>query len=278
MFLLMSILFTSFNGLLHRTVMKRQNANPITQTIVFATLGSMFAFLVSLYKGFHFPNFTTLFPNFFLLTILLTLAPFCLFRAYNLTKASEVGILLSSQRLWTVLASFVFLGEIATPKKILGTLFILLGVGVVSWKKHRIRFTQGELFALLAALLYGLSFVNAFYILQSYDAPSFEVVSNLLPVMTLLLLFPQAIKKMNFYRNPRNFLPVSLAALFDALAAICLYIAYQYGRNASQISPLSSTSLIFTVFLAAIFLRERDNLLNKLTGAIITVFGVILLL
>ena len=258
--------------------MKKENSDPLAQTVVFATLAGIFAFIISLYHGFHLPNLSLFLPNFILMTILLTLAPLCTFRAYKLTEASEVGILLSSQRLWTVIASFICLGETPTVLKIAGTVFILAGVSITSWKKHKIRFTQGEIFALIAALLYGLSFVNGFYILRSYDAPSFEVLGNILPVIVLLVIFPKTVKKITFYVNVKNFVGVSFAALFDALAAICLYVAYQYGRNASEIAPLSATSLVITVVFAAIFLGERKNLAKKLFGAFIAVVGAILLL
>ncbi|HSW88718.1 MAG TPA: EamA family transporter [Candidatus Saccharimonadales bacterium] len=278
LFLFASILLTSINGLFHRVVMKTENSNPIAQTVAFATLAGLFAFLISLYQGFHLPNFSLFLPNIIFMVILLTLAPLCTFRAYQLTEASEVGILLSSQRLWTVIASFIFLGETPTVFKIAGTVFILAGVSITSWKKHKIRFTQGEIFALIAALLYGLSFVNAFYILRSYDAPSFEVLCNILPVIVLLVCYPKVTKKMKFYLNVRNFMGVSFAALFDALAAICLYIAYQYGRNASQIAPLSATSLVITVIFASVFLKERKNLPQKIIGACVVIAGVIFLL
>src|ERR1700704_3165002 len=107
--------------------MKRENSDPLAQTVAFATLAGIFSFVISLYKGFHFPSLV-LVPNFMLMTILLTLSPLLKFKAYQTTEASEVCILSSSQGLWTVLASFIFLGEIPTVFKIVGTLCILFGV------------------------------------------------------------------------------------------------------------------------------------------------------
>lgn len=278
LFLLASIFFSSVNGLFHRVVMKQEDANPISQTVVFASLAGIFAFIISLYHGFHFPNLIALYPNFLLMIVLIVGGHICFFKAMKTTEASEVGIILSTQRLWTVIASFMFLSEKPTFFNIFGTILILVGVSIVMWKKHKLHLGQGELFTLFAALFYGLSYVNAFYILRSYDAPSFEVIGNFLPVLAILLLFPKVTKQLTFYKKQRNFLNVSFAALFDALSAISLYIAYQLGRNASQISPLSATSLIITVILATIFLKERNNLFQKLLGAGIVIIGAILIL
>ncbi|MBI4099882.1 hypothetical protein HY440_02645 [Candidatus Microgenomates bacterium] len=46
----------------------------------------------------------------------------------------------------------------------------------------------------------------------------------------------------------------------------------------SSIGPMRATSVILSVILAAIFLKERNNLRNKLIGAMVTVVGVAVLL
>ncbi len=160
----------------------------------------------------------------------------------------------------------------------MGTLLILLGIAIALWKGRKIQVNRGLLFALLAALLYGVSDVNGFYILRSFDAPSFEVYATLLPVFSLILIHPNTIKKLKFYFQPKRALNISLVTIFDTLATLSLYFAYQAGRNASQIAPLSATKTIFTVILAAIILKERGNLINKIIGVSIVVGGVILVI
>lgn len=277
-FLIISILFSAIIGLFHRVLMKEKDSDPIAQTIVFLGLGGIFSSAIAVIRGFNIPPLPLLLPNFILMIILLTIAPLLTFRAFQLMSAADVGILLSSQRLWTVLGSFLFLGEVLTMSKIFGTLLILSGIAVISWKKHKIKIDKGGLFAILAAFLYGLSYVNAFYILQHLDAISFEVYATLLPAFSLLLVRPNIIKKMRFYFIPSNAVKISLAVIFDIIATISLYVAYQIGRNAVQIAPLSATPVMFTVIFAAIFLNERENLINKIIGSIVVVLGVILII
>lgn len=277
LFLLASILFSSANGLFHRSVMKTNLADPKAQTIAFETLAGVFALVIALSRGFHLPP-AALYPNFIPMIILLILAPIMTFKAFQLSEASEIGIVMTTQRFWVVVLALLFLDEKATLFKILGTVLIILGVVIISWKKQKITFSKGTLFALLAAFLYGLSYINAFYILRSFDAPSFQVFASFLPVAFLLILQPAIVSKMKFYLAPKNGLKVFFAALFDTLATLSLYFAYQLGRNAAQISPLSSTSLILTVILAAVFLKERTNLGKKITGAAVAVIGAILII
>jgi uncharacterized membrane protein len=62
-----------------------------------------------------------------------------------------------------------------------------------------------------------------------------------------------------------------------AISAATIFLAYQYGRNAAQIAPINETSTILIVILAAIFLKERSQLLRKLFAAAISVLGVLLI-
>jgi drug/metabolite transporter (DMT)-like permease len=278
LFLLISIFSSSLKGILFRVLMRQVNSDPKAQSIAFLSISGVLALLVALIRGFRFPTLPLLLPNFMAMIFLLTLAPLFIFRALQLTGASDVAIFLSSQWLWTVLGSFVFLGERATLLKIAGTVFLLSGVVLISWEKHKIEIKKGELFALLAGLLYGLSYVNGFYILQSLDAFSFAVYASFLPAATLVIAQPSTIKRLKFYTSLKNAINVFTTALLDTIATISFYLAYQVGRNASQISPLSATPVMLTIIFSAIFLKERENLLKKIAGSAIIVSGVALIM
>lgn len=278
LFILVSVLAFSSKGLFFRTLMRQRNSDPWAQAIVFSLLVGAFSLLVALPQGLHFPELPLLLPNFFLLIAILPMAAFLTFSAFQLLEASEIGILISSQYLWTVIASFIFLNEPAVPSKVLGTLLIIAGIAITSWRKNELKINKGIFLILGAAFLYGISYVNGFYILQHLDAPSFGFYASILPALLLLLIRPQVIKKMSFYLIPKNGINVLTTSFLDTVATLTLYFAYQLGRNASQITPLSATSPIITVMLATLFLRERKSLTNKFLGAAAVVIGTALIL
>jgi uncharacterized membrane protein len=70
---------------------------------------------------------------------------------------------------------------------------------------------------------------------------------------------------------------VGLFAFTSALASIFLYTAYQLGHNASQLAPILASEAALTVLLAIVFLKERNNILQKMSGAIIVLIGIALL-
>jgi uncharacterized membrane protein len=94
----------------------------------------------------------------------------------------------------------------------------------------------------------------------------------------LVIIRPTVIKKLSFYFNPRRAVNIVITTTNDALANLFTFTAYQVGRNALQIGPLGATTTIFTVILALLILKEKDNVAQKIIGAITAVVGTILLL
>jgi len=68
-----------------------------------------------------------------------------------------------------------------------------------------------------------------------------------------------------------------LLAFIWSVSAIAFYLAIEKGALASQISPISQSKIILTVLLAAILLKERENLLIKVVAAFLTMAGVLLI-
>lgn len=259
--------------------MKDDKSNPQAQTIVFLGLGGMIALFVAILRG----NLHLAFPlslswNFILLILLSTPAYLLTYRAYQLIGASEVVLFLATGRLWNVIGASLFLHETITFNKVIGAVIILIGIAIVLYDKRKFTFNKGIIFALLAAFLFGMSDINGFYILKTFDATNFLIYAEFLPVFVLLLLQPKIIKKISYYFQTDKAIKASLLSLCDALGSLALFLSYQTGGKASVIGPLSATRVIVTVILAMFILQERNNITNRIIGAIVTVVGVILLL
>lgn len=278
-YLAISIILISLNGLFHRSILKDGSSDSRVHTIVFLGVGGIIAFILALLQGkfqFNFPP--QLIPNFILLILLSTPAFVFSYRAYQLIGASEVLIFLTTGRLWNVVGAYFFLHEPLTAQKILGALIIFTGIAIVLFEKKKFKLNIGAVFALTAAFLFGMNDINGYYILRSVNATNFLIFGNLLPVFALVLIQPQLIKKISFYFKKQIAIKILVLCTIDTLGTIALYLAYQVGRNASVIGPLSATRVLLSVILATIVLKERNNLTNKIIGAVITVVGVIFLL
>lgn len=119
--------------------------------------------------------------------------------------------------------------------------------------------------------------VNDAIILKTYEAFSYTTVMSFLPVFVLLLLFPKQIIKMPKMFDRKTLPIISILCFFYSIQAITYYLALQEGAPISQLSPMTKSSIVLTIILAAVFLKERSNLLKKSIAAIAVTIGVILL-
>jgi drug/metabolite transporter (DMT)-like permease len=276
---LVGILVFSPKSLLYRVLMKDDQSDPYAQSVVFFGLGGTLALLFSLFRGGFQYQITSRHLLLFLpLTVCATVGPVLLFKAYQRIDASEIAILQSSQKLWSVLGAFLFLREPFSANKVLGTLVVVAGIAITLWRRKRFQVNEGIALVLVATLFYAGMDLVSYYIVRDFDPISLIVYVCYLPVVTLLLLRPQTVKRIPYYFEPKYALGVSVLALCDTVGTLCFFYAYQAGRNAAQIVPLAGLITINSVWLGIIFLGERTNIPNKVIGALVTVVGAVLVL
>jgi len=256
--------------------MKADDSDPIVSSIIFQlTLGILsgaFAFVV----GFNLPPNELLFPHFLISALFYGFGTLAFFKAMKTIGASEKVIITGLGSFVVIMASMIFLKESLTNIQVIGALLILVAVLVVEFRKSKLIFCKGMRFALLGTTLYGLAVVNDSFILKSYDAISYMPVISLLPGIILLMLYPESVKKLvgTFKRIDKN---LWIYSSIYTIQGVAYYSAIESGGLVSQINTLFKTEIILTVLLAAIFLRERSNLVKKTIGALLATIGVLLI-
>ncbi len=274
----LSVSFFSLNGIFNRVIMRDVNSDPFAQTIVFSGLVGVFAFIIALLRGgFHYQISLGQVPFFVLIALFLPMASTLNYKSVQSLEASEASILLSSQKLWEVILAFFLLQEAFSLNRLLGTIVVLVGVAVAQWRHERFIINRGVVFALLASLAYACAEIASYFLLRVFDAPSLNVYSALFSALALLSVRPQTYKKLSFYLRPKYLVSLLIVSFTSALASIFLYTAYQVGRNASQLAPILASEAALTVMLAVLFLKERNNIAQKMSGAVIVVAGITLL-
>jgi uncharacterized membrane protein len=128
------------------------------------------------------------------------------------------------------------------------------------------------------AFCYGLAVTNdAFILKHTTNVYSYTAFSFLLPGIFLFIVRPKVITKFGFLRQPVVLRNMLFMTLFYSIAAIAFFSALGAGANASQLGPINQSSVVLTVLLAAILLKERDQLGKKLLSAFLVFIGVMLL-
>lgn len=278
-YLAISVLLISFNGLFHRSLLKDDESNPQAQAVIFLGIGGLAAIVIAFLNGnLNLSIPPNLFWNFLLLILLLTPAYFFRYRAFQLIGASEVAMFAVTGRLWNVVGAHFFLNEAITLKMIIGAVVILIGVMLTRYEKRKFTINRGVVYVLIGAFFFGMGDINGYFILQNYDSTNFLIYASLLPVLAFIILQPGTLKKLKYYFQKDRAIKVLLLCFCDVFGTLAAYRAYQIGRNASVIGPLRAMSVVVTVILATLILKERDNVVNKFVGALISVAGVSLLL
>lgn len=268
-----SILLGAFGNLFHRLIMKQESSDARAQTVVYMGLGGIIALVLSIvFNQFEIPTIE-LIPKFIFLTVTAVIGSILMFNAYKLLEASSVVIFMASQPLWTMFNSFIFLNEQPTFPKIIGASFIFAGIVISVYQKGKLNLNKGAYFALLAAFIWSFYNITGFSIVQTMSVFSYQFYGSILPAITLLLFQPKTLKKIPFYFKKTNAIAIVIVTFIETLVGILFYMAYQNGRNASEIMPLGSTQILFTVIFAILILKERKMIKQKILGVVIASLG-----
>ncbi len=276
---LLSVVLISFGGILQKVVMKDQRSDPWAYSITFQFLVGVF---VATY-GFAFSDMTLptnirpLIPNLVLMVLLWSANNILLFSALKRIEASIFTVIFSTRSLFTTLASSLFLSEFLSRRQFVGAFFILLGAVFVTFtKKTGFKFDKGIIYAVLATAAFGFANTNDRVLLGSFNLYPYITLAFVLPSLFLVFVKPSSVYNLKLFTNFNILKKMILLCLIYALASIAFFRALQIAPNSSQVATISVTSVVLTVFLSIIFLKERENMGRKIIGALSAFIGLLL--
>ena len=254
--------------------MKDDHSDPISYAIVFQlALGTISLIFALMFGKFSLPPLHNLTLNFIASSFLWAGATVFGFRAIKTLTAGEVTIITTSSSVISIILSLIFLGESLNSTILTGIILIFASIWLVNNDHLKLTSKSGISFALLSAACAGTAVVNDAVILHQYEAFSYTAIMSFLPGVILMLLFPKKIKHTQVLLNPRSIQLMSIFCLFYSIQAITYYLAFQQGAPVSQLSPFTKSSIVLTVILGAIFLKERQHLIKKIIASILVTIG-----
>lgn len=276
LFSLLSVFCYSTANLLRRVLMKNDTSDPIIHSIVFQFICTMIVGGFALYKGFVLPPFSLYPINFLFQAVLYGLGTVCIFYANKYLEASESTIISTLESVVTIVTAVILLGEIFTMKNFIGALLIILAVIFVVYEK-KFTLNKGILFTLGMSICYGLAITNDAFLVKRSEVFSYLTIGFLTPGLLLLLLYPKSLLKLGYYKDTKTLLKLFLLSFTYSVGAIFFFLALFSGAQASQLTPIGQSSVIVTVLLATLFLKERKNIFKKIVGSIFVFIGILLL-
>lgn len=271
---IISVITISVANLFQKIAMKDQKSDPVISAIAFQFMLGLVASMFALVKGFRFPD-SSLIPYFLASGVLYAVGTVCFFKAIKIIEASEMTILGGSGVIVTILASMIFLGDKLSSMQLFGTGIILCAVVLISWEKKSLKVNSGTWLALAGTSSYGLAVVFDTFIIRSYSAVWFLPLASFGPGILMTLWYFRRIKSIVGYVRKINKNLIIYSVLY-AVQAVAFYVALENGALVGQISSISRASIVLTVILAAVVLRETKHVGKKIVGAVLTTIGVLL--
>lgn len=268
----------AFATVLQKVLLEKEAGDPVAFAAVFQFVTAIIILPLALKDNFVLPAFGGLWLNLILMTVLYAFANIFLFKGLKLIEASQAGVLGATRSFWTIISAVIFLGEGLSFWHFGGAFLIIFGTVIVTIEKKHWRLSRGHLYALLAAIFFGLAFTNDAFLLGDFTSvPVYGFISFLLPSLVILLVQPKVIQGVKYYLVGNNLFKISLCAFVYAVAYISTFTAYQQGGQASQIAPIVQSSVILIVLFAYLFLGERQRFLRKTLAATFAFIGILLL-
>ncbi|MEM2883011.1 MAG: DMT family transporter [Nitrososphaerales archaeon] len=181
--------------------------------------------------------------------------------------------------LFSTLGAFLFLGEGLTPYIILGAVFIVAGLWLISpGRDYRdageVGFTPRSFFLTLScAPIWAAGILLLGYALNYYSVIVLNAVR--LPLIALILLGVAYARGLNTIRLSRHTVMIlASAGLLGLTVGNILFLLGIDSIGVAKAVPLSSTSPIFSTIVGAVFLREKVSLRVYLS-AVLIVLGII---
>jgi len=216
---------------------------------------------------------------FVLLGILQSVTSLLTFVGLHRIGTSRSQPLRNTYPLWSALIAIVVMHEKASAMIIAGTLLIVAGVVLISWKPDvpppGYRWWH-IVYSLAAGVLAGVAFPLRRYGLTINDEPVF--FAAVVAVVSLASALPYvrlSRDRRGSMWHPRGVLHFTLSGFFEGLGALLSLMALSSGRVV-VISPIVATTPLWNLLIAIIFLRGREEInARTIAGTLAVVIGTI---
>ena len=256
-----------------------RRSTPLTATIVSLaartiTLGTA----VILFGGV--PGFATkALVVFIILGLMQTVISLLTFMGLQKIGTSRSQPLRNSYPLWSAAIAIALMGERAGVAVLVGTLLVVAGVVMISWKPEASPASYRwwhVLYSMGAGFLAGVAFPLRRYGLTITNEPVF--FSFVVAIVSLIGAVPYSLwtgSERRLIWQRRAVIDFFLSGFFEALGALLTLVALTTGRVVI-VSPIVATTPLFSLVISLIFLRGKETI-NTITilGTFAVVVGTI---
>ena len=205
----------------------------------------------------------------------------CYFKALQLGDVNKVAPIDKSSTILTMILAFIILGESLTFTKVIGMIFICIGTYMMITKKDEvekvIKNNKWMFYAILSAVFASLTSILGKIGISEVESNLGTAIRTIVVlIMAWIVVF--VTKKQEDIKciDKKSWIFICMSGITTGLSWLCYYKALQDGE-ASVVVPIDKLSILFTVILSYVFLKEKLNQ-KSFIGLIILVIGTLTLL
>lgn len=207
-----------------------------------------------------------------------------LFEAIDRVGTSIASTLFETKPLFSVFAAVLILGEGISAAVIAGMSLMMVGTAIISLEKEggeiRKKWTKKDLiFPFLAGACYGGSHVLRKLGINEIPVPIIAVMFQNASALAFAPFLFRSQKKRHLSLSDRKtaWIIFTIAGVLQVAAQWCLFAALDRGAVV-VVSPLTSLSTLFVLFLAILFLRQVERITWKIVLGALLIIGATIIL
>jgi DME family drug/metabolite transporter len=192
---------------------------------------------------------------------------------------SRAITLRNSYPVLSVLIGIVFLGEQMTLLGVVGTILIVSGIVLSSWKLDEqfknFRWLHAIYPLITACLTSVVHPLRRYALIQSNEPLFFAALVGPFSLLAFALFYWTPMNKDNLVWDRRALWPFLFSGVGETMAVLFMLQAFAVG-SVVTVSPITATSPVWTALLSAIFLRQFEKFTTaSVLGTVCVVAGVI---
>ncbi|CAI9393169.1 EamA family transporter [Niallia sp. Sow4_A1] len=279
---LLAAVFAALTGIFAKIGIKDVNSNLATaiRTIVVLIMALLMVLVTKQLDSIFFVSKKSL--VFLVLSGITTgLSWLCYFKAIQIGDVSKVVPIDKSSVILTILFSFVFLGEPVTTAIVIGGTLIAIGTFVLIGKIKKsaeTSYSNSYIFlALLSAVFAALTAILAKIGIEEVDSNVATFIRTIVIIIFAWgIVFFQRTQTQIKTISRKSYLFLIISGIATGLSWLCFFAAISIGK-VSIVAPIDKFSVVITVILSIIILKEKPTK-NTLIGCVIITIGTIFLL
>lgn len=191
-------------------------------------------------------------------------------------EASTFCIIEQLSTVFMILAGLLFFKEPVAWKKIIGAGIIIFSNVLIFYKKKNKNLDKYVVLEIISNIAYSIALFLDVNISDNFNLAFYVALTLLIPV--LFITITEKIKLSNIkteFQNS-NKKAILITSICWGTKMIVQLKAYQLG-SVTSVAPLCALTVIGNVIVSYLFLKERNNLLQKLIAAVLIIISVFLI-